>query len=114
MHDMQERAIDLWIVPRHAMNFGHVRVEKRHAGWPLTRGLGVPEVLAVGTADWSGTPLRLLLEEAGLSDNACEVVFTGHDHGIEGDVKQDYQRSLSIPEVQHDDVLLVSRLRDSM
>ena len=61
---------------------------------------------AVGTADWTGTPLRLLLEEAGLSDSACEVVFTGHDRGIEGHVEQDYQRSLSVPEVRRDDLLL--------
>ena len=30
---------------------------------------------AIGTAEWIGTPLREILEEAGLSNNACEIVF---------------------------------------
>jgi DMSO/TMAO reductase YedYZ molybdopterin-dependent catalytic subunit len=54
---------------------------------------------AVGTADWTGIPLHALLQEAGVDDAACEVVFTGHDRGIEGGVEQDYQRSLSVQEV---------------
>jgi DMSO/TMAO reductase YedYZ molybdopterin-dependent catalytic subunit len=36
---------------------------------------------AVGTGRWLGTPLRLLLEEAGLADTAVEIVFRGADHG---------------------------------
>src|SRR5438067_8563053 len=39
---------------------------------------------AVGTALWRGTPLRPLLEEAGLEDDAVDVLFTGLDHGFEG------------------------------
>jgi DMSO/TMAO reductase YedYZ molybdopterin-dependent catalytic subunit len=45
---------------------------------------------AIGTADWTGTQLRLLLEEAGLADGVRDIVFTGIDHGIEGGVEQDY------------------------
>jgi DMSO/TMAO reductase YedYZ molybdopterin-dependent catalytic subunit len=51
---------------------------------------------AVGTARWSGTPLAPLLEEAGLHDDAAEVVFTGLDHGHEGGVEQSFQRSLPV------------------
>ena len=61
---------------------------------------------AVGTADWTGTPLAVLLADAGLADDAVDFVFTGHDHGVEGGVEQDYQRSLSRDEAMRDDVLL--------
>ena len=61
---------------------------------------------AIGCAEWTGTPLRGILEEAGLLDEAVEVLFTGHDRGIEQDVEQDYQRSLPIDEALGEDVLL--------
>jgi sulfane dehydrogenase subunit SoxC len=63
-------------------------------------------VEAVGTAEWTGTPLPLVLEEAELLDDAVEVVFTGLDHGMEGGIEQDYERSLPIAEASRDDVLL--------
>jgi sulfane dehydrogenase subunit SoxC len=61
---------------------------------------------AIGCAEWTGTPLRGVLEEAGLLDDAVEVLFTGHDRGIDQGVEQDYQRSLPIEEAMLDDVLL--------
>lgn len=36
---------------------------------------------AVGNAQWTGVPLRYLLEKAGLSDDATEIVFEGADRG---------------------------------
>jgi len=60
----------------------------------------------VGTAAWTGTPLRLLLETAGLQEHATTIVFTGLDHGFEGGVEQDYQRSLPLDESLHPDALL--------
>jgi sulfane dehydrogenase subunit SoxC len=62
---------------------------------------------AVGNAEWTGTPLRILLQEAGVSAAAVEVVFTGLDQGVEGDQVQYYQRSLTIDEATRDEVLLV-------
>ncbi|MEU8677216.1 sulfite oxidase [Streptomyces sp. NPDC048560] len=53
-------------------------------------------VEAVGTAEWTGVPLRLLLAEAGVGDGAVEAVFGGADHGIERGVEQDYRRSLPL------------------
>ncbi|MGW1030161.1 sulfite oxidase [Streptomyces sp. NPDC002577] len=53
-------------------------------------------VEAVGTADWTGVPLRMLLAEAGVEPDAVEAVFTGADHGIERGIEQDYQRSLPL------------------
>jgi DMSO/TMAO reductase YedYZ molybdopterin-dependent catalytic subunit len=61
---------------------------------------------AVGTAEWTGTALAPLLREAGVAEDAVEVVFTGADHGIERGVEQDYQRSLPLAEAMRDEVLL--------
>jgi sulfane dehydrogenase subunit SoxC len=63
-------------------------------------------VEAVGTAEWGGTPLRLLLEEAGADDAAKEVLFTGLDRGVEGGVEQSYERSLPVADALRDEVLL--------
>jgi sulfane dehydrogenase subunit SoxC len=60
----------------------------------------------VGNAEWTGTPLPPILEEAGVRSEAVELVFTGADHGIQGDVEQDYQWGFSIEDVVRDDVLL--------
>ncbi|MGW5285248.1 sulfite oxidase [Streptomyces collinus] len=53
-------------------------------------------VEAVGTAEWTGVPLRLLLDDAGLVPDAVDVVFTGADHGVERGVEQDYERGLPV------------------
>ena len=62
---------------------------------------------AVGTADWTGTPLAPLLQEAGVSPDAVDVVFTGADHGVERGVEQDYQRGLALAEAMRPETLLV-------
>ncbi|MGW7068057.1 sulfite oxidase [Streptomyces sp. NPDC054855] len=54
-------------------------------------------VEAVGTADWTGVPLRTVLSAAGGDESAVEAVFTGADHGVERGVEQDYRRSLPLP-----------------
>jgi DMSO/TMAO reductase YedYZ molybdopterin-dependent catalytic subunit len=61
---------------------------------------------AIGCAEWTGTPLRGVLEQAGLLDDAIEVLFTGHDRGVDQGVEQDYQRSLPVEEAMREDVLL--------
>lgn len=61
---------------------------------------------AVGTAEWTGTPLAPLLAEAGLETAAVELVFTGADHGIEKGFEHDYARSLSRADAARDEVLL--------
>jgi DMSO/TMAO reductase YedYZ molybdopterin-dependent catalytic subunit len=63
-------------------------------------------VEAVGTAEWTGTPLAPLLAEAGVLPGAVEVVFTGLDRGVQGDVEHDYARSLPLEEALRDEVLL--------
>ncbi len=61
---------------------------------------------AVSTAEWTGTPLRGILKEAGLSTKATEILFTGLDRGVQGDELQYYQRSLSVSETSREEVLL--------
>jgi DMSO/TMAO reductase YedYZ molybdopterin-dependent catalytic subunit len=63
-------------------------------------------VEAIGTAEWGGTPLRGVLEEAGLKDTTVELVLTGLDKGVQGDEVQLYQRSLAVEEAMRDEVLL--------
>lgn len=58
---------------------------------------------AVGTAEWTGVPLRTLLREAGVAPEAVEAVFTGADHGVERGVEQDYQRSLTVADATAED-----------
>ncbi|MGW4566929.1 sulfite oxidase [Streptomyces sp. NPDC004561] len=60
-------------------------------------------VEAVGTADWTGVPLRTLLAEAGADPGAVDVVFTGADHGMERGVEQDYRRALPLAVATGDD-----------
>jgi sulfane dehydrogenase subunit SoxC len=61
---------------------------------------------AVGSAEWTGTPLAPILRDLGIADSAHDVVFTGADHGVEKGVEQDYQRGLPLAEALRDDVLL--------
>jgi DMSO/TMAO reductase YedYZ molybdopterin-dependent catalytic subunit len=61
---------------------------------------------AVGTARWRGLPLAPLLREAGILDDAVEVVFAGLDRGVEAGVEQAYERSLPLAEALRDEVLL--------
>jgi sulfane dehydrogenase subunit SoxC len=51
---------------------------------------------AVGTAEWAGTPLAPLLEEAGVAAGAVEALFAGLDRGVEGGEPQAYERSLPL------------------
>jgi DMSO/TMAO reductase YedYZ molybdopterin-dependent catalytic subunit len=62
---------------------------------------------AVGTAEWTGTPLGPILDEVGLHDGARELVFTGADRGVQGGTEHDFQRSLAIDEARRPEVMLV-------
>lgn len=57
---------------------------------------------AVGTAEWTGTPLGPLLAACEPGPDAVEVVFTGVDRGVEGGVPQNYERSLPLVDVIDD------------
>lgn len=76
------------------------------------RALSQPWLLeAVGTAEWTGVPLRDVLDEAGVLDDAVEVVFTGLDRGAEQDgVVEPYERALEVPAAMGDDVVLAHQI----
>ena len=65
---------------------------------------------AASTGEWTGVALRAVLAQAGLREEAVELLFTGLDRGIEGGVEQSYQRSLPRSEALGEDVLLAYAL----
>ena len=65
---------------------------------------------AVGTAEWTGTPLVGLLEDAGLKSDTVELVFTGADHGTEKGYEHDYARSLKVADATRPEVLLAYKM----
>ncbi len=72
------------------------------------RPLSNPWLLeAIGTAEWTGTPLGPVLEQAGLKPDAVEMLFSGADRGVQGEEEHDYQRSLTIADAMRPEVMLV-------
>lgn len=73
------------------------------------------ELGAVGTAEWTGVPLRDVLERAGVRDDAVEVVLEGADTG---EIKEEpkspgtisYARSLPLAKSRHSEVLLAYQM----
>ena len=62
---------------------------------------------AIGTAEWTGTPLWPLIEEAGPTADAVELAFRGADRGFQNQDEHDYGRSLSLADAQRPEVMLV-------
>ena len=60
----------------------------------------------VSTADWTGVPLSVLLDEVQVGKSAREIVFHGADRGFDGGTEHGFSRSLPIPEATREDVLL--------
>jgi DMSO/TMAO reductase YedYZ molybdopterin-dependent catalytic subunit len=91
LEDLRERERTALPVTFECAGNGRARLSPRPISQPwLTE--------AVGTAEWAGTPLRALLEEAGVAAGAVEALFTGLDRGFEGGVAQVYERSLALDE----------------
>jgi len=67
---------------------------------------------AIGHAEWTGAPLRLVLEKAGLRADAVEVVFEGADSGSESDHPEPmpFARGLPIRKALDPDTLLAYRM----
>jgi DMSO/TMAO reductase YedYZ molybdopterin-dependent catalytic subunit len=65
---------------------------------------------AVGAARWAGTPLALILQEAGVTDRGIEVVFVGSDVGGEEvrgiKMPQNFARSMSLADAMNPENLL--------
>jgi DMSO/TMAO reductase YedYZ molybdopterin-dependent catalytic subunit len=62
---------------------------------------------AVGTAEWTGAPVRHVLERAGLRDDAVDIAFIGADRGFDRGHEHAFGRSLQRTAALSDDVLLV-------
>jgi DMSO/TMAO reductase YedYZ molybdopterin-dependent catalytic subunit len=97
--DVRARPARTMAVTLECAGNGRALMEPRPLSQPWLNG-------AVGTAEWTGTPLAPLLEEAGLDADATEIVFTGLDRGIQGDVEHAYERSLPVAEAIRDEILL--------
>jgi sulfane dehydrogenase subunit SoxC len=99
MGDLRARAKVTMPVTMECAGNGRARLTPRPISQPwLTE--------AIGTAEWTGTPLRPILEDAGVAGDAVEFLFTGADRGIQGEIEQDYRRSLPIADAMREEVLL--------
>jgi DMSO/TMAO reductase YedYZ molybdopterin-dependent catalytic subunit len=72
---------------------------------------------AVGTAEWTGVPLSVLLDRAGVKANACEVILEGTDGGMLEDPKSPpgklhFARSVPLRKARAD-VLLAYKMNGS-
>src|SRR5260370_18463059 len=71
---------------------------------------------AVGNAEWTGVPLSILLDCAGVKPRACEVILEGADHGKLEDPKSpagEVKFARSIPlEKARKNVLLAYKMND--
>src|SRR6266540_5015705 len=69
---------------------------------------------AVGTAEWTGVPLSILLDRAGVKTSACEVILEGADQGTLEDAKSPsgvlkFARSIPLTKARSD-VLLAYKM----
>ncbi len=69
---------------------------------------------AVGTAQWTGVPLSILLDRAGVKASACEIIFEGADGGMLEDPKSPpgelkFARSIPVAKARAD-VLLAYKM----
>jgi DMSO/TMAO reductase YedYZ molybdopterin-dependent catalytic subunit len=65
---------------------------------------------AVGTAEWTGVPLRHVLELARVRPQAAEIVFAGADAGTAGGKTARFERSLPVDRALDGDVLLATAM----
>jgi sulfane dehydrogenase subunit SoxC len=99
LDDLHERPSVTRPVTMECAGNGRARLSPRPASQPWLAE-------AVGTAEWTGVPLAAVLDEAGVTGDAVEVVFRGLDRGVESGVEQHYERALTLDEARRDEVLL--------
>ena len=71
---------------------------------------------AVGTADWTGVPLSIFLDRAGVKPQSREVILEGADSGALGDAKAPTGKlkfARSIPMAKAKNVLLAYKMNDA-
>jgi DMSO/TMAO reductase YedYZ molybdopterin-dependent catalytic subunit len=99
LEDIRARPATTIAVTMECAGNGRARLEPRAMTQPWLNE-------ATSTAEWTGTSLGGVLEEAGVEPGTVEILFTGADHGIEGEQELDYARSLPVPEAMRPEVLL--------
>lgn len=62
---------------------------------------------AVGTSEWTGTPLKAVLERAGLKAGVADIAFHGIDSGFDKSHEHHFARSLTPKLALDDNVMLV-------
>jgi DMSO/TMAO reductase YedYZ molybdopterin-dependent catalytic subunit len=70
---------------------------------------------AVGNAEWTGVPLSVLLERAGLADEVCELVLEGADRGVPKEEPRppgpiSYARSIPRTKAMESDALIAYQM----
>jgi DMSO/TMAO reductase YedYZ molybdopterin-dependent catalytic subunit len=73
------------------------------------------ELGAVGNAEWTGAPLSMLLESAGLADDVCDIILEGADRGIPKEEPKppdpiSYVRSIPKARAMEPDVLIAHQM----
>ncbi len=82
---------------------GRSKMNPRPPGTPWRMG-------ALGTASWTGVPLKQVLAKAGVKDSAVEVLFRGADSGLVGGQMTRFERSLPVNEAMDESVILAFRM----
>ncbi|MCI0742264.1 MAG: sulfite oxidase [Gemmataceae bacterium] len=84
---------------------GRSFLKNKAAGVPWGAG-------AIGHAEWTGAPLRIILEQANLKPETLEIVFEGMDEGSEPDHldTMHFARSLPLEKALDPDTLLATRM----
>jgi sulfane dehydrogenase subunit SoxC len=60
----------------------------------------------VSTAEWTGVPLRLLLDQAALEPGVVQLAFHGADRGFDAGVEHHFARSLALEQALDEEVLV--------
>ncbi len=71
---------------------------------------------AIGHAEWTGVPVKVLLERAKLKPETIEILFEGADRGTEPDHPEPmpFARSLPLEKALHPDTLLAYRMNGEL
>jgi DMSO/TMAO reductase YedYZ molybdopterin-dependent catalytic subunit len=100
MDDIRSRPARTLPVTLECAGNGRARLQPRPLSQPWL-------VEAVGTAEWTGTSLGPILQDAALLPQCRELVFTGADRGVQGGEEHQYARSLSVADALRPEVMLV-------
>lgn len=100
LSDLKSRQTVSQVVTMECAGTGRSTLDPRPVYVPWSEG-------AIGTYQWIGTPLRPLLEQAGLLGNAVEILFTGWDTGVDLGIEHAFERSMPVADALRPDVMLV-------